>query len=481
MTLLKNGEGETADAQARRHQALVMLAGASSSHAEFLETVVRALALGLDCKIAAVGEANADQTKVQLLAILKDGELVEPYVYDLAGTPCEDIYTSNDVQPHAHHSEGLCDLFPDDLALVKINAEGYRAEAFSDAGGNRIGHVFVIDDKRMDDNPGDMSFFRLIGQRVGAEINSWRADASQNEERHLLQTVVDHLPVPVSLNDADGNYLLVNKLFETWYGKTSDQVIGQTADRVFDFPADRLADRLSEEAEVLRTGETSIREGMKTLADGSQRYVIITKFPVRDSSGKITGFGSTSTDITARKRAEEDIHRLAMSDPLTGLANRNSFVRHLQEALSMAKRTGKTIALMMLDLDKFKPVNDTYGHVVGDELLKDVSEKMKAVCRETDIVARLGGDEFAIILTTLDKPDDVKIPAERIVEDVGAAVVIDGHEVNIGISIGISFYPTDAADLDEMIRNSDLALYRAKAEGRGRYCTYDKAIDDERC
>ncbi len=365
------------------------------------------LALGLDCKIAAVGEANADKTQVRLLVILKDGELVEPYTYDLAGTPCEGIYTSTDTQPHAHHFENLCDLFPDDIALIDLGAEGYRAEAFQDADGNRIGHVFVIDDKPMDDTLDDMAFFRLISQRVGSEINRWQADAAQKEERHLLQTVVDNLPVPVSLCDTDGNYLLINRLFEDWYGKLNEQVIGRTADQVFNISADALQARLTAEAQVLRTGETINREEMKSLADGSQRYVIVTKFPVRDSSGKITGFGSTSTDITERKRAEEDIHRMAMSDPLTGLANRNSFVRHLEEAVSMAKRTGKSIALMMLDLDKFKPVNDTFGHLVGDALLKDVSEKMKAVCRETDIVARLGGDEFAIILTTLDKPDDI--------------------------------------------------------------------------
>lgn len=478
MTAEKNDGGEAVAPQSPRHQALAMLAGASGSHSKFLETVVRALALGLDCRIAAVGEANADKTKVQLLVILKDGVLVDPYTYDLAGTPCEGIYSSTDIQPNVHHCENLCDLFPEDSALVDIGAESYRAEAIQDAEGNRIGHVFVIDDKPMLDSADDTAFFRLIGQRVGAEINRWRADAMQKEQRHLLQTVVDNLPIPVNLSDTDGSYLLINKLFETWYGKSSDQVIGRTAEQVFDISAEALQIRLAEEAEVLRNGEASSREEMKTLADGSQRYVIVTKFPVRDSSGAITGFGSTSTDITDRKRAEEDIHHLAMSDPLTGLANRNSFVSHLEEAVSMAKRTGKAIALMMLDLDKFKPVNDTYGHVVGDALLKEVSGKMKAVCRETDIVARLGGDEFAIILTTLDKPDDVKIPADRIVEDIGAATSIDGHTVKIGVSIGISFYPTDAADPDQMIRNSDLALYRAKAEGRGKSCTYDKTLDN---
>ena len=297
-------DNEEETPQARRHQALAMLAGATGTQTEFLRTAMRALALGLDCMLAAVGEANSGKTKVQQLVILKDGEFAEPYTYDLAGTPCEDIYKSTDVEPHVLHCEGLCALFPEDTALVTIGAEGYRAEAFHDPHGNRIGHVYIIDNNPMDENPDDMAFFRLVSQRIGAEINRWRADAAQKEERHRLQTIVDNLPVPVNLNDNDGNYLLINKVFETWYGKPMNQVIGRTAEQVFNLSGEPLEARLRIDSDVLRTGETSSYEGMKTLADGTQRCVIVTKFPVRDSAGSIIGFGATSTDISERKSNE---------------------------------------------------------------------------------------------------------------------------------------------------------------------------------
>ena len=297
-------DNEVETPQARRHQALVMLAGATGPQDEFLRTAMRALALGLNCMLAAVGEANADKTKVQQLVLLKDGVFIEPYTYDLAGTPCEDIYKSTDIEPHVLHCEGLCALFPEDAALVTIGAEGYRAEAFHDPDGNRIGHVYIIDNTAMDDNADDIAFFRLVSQRIGAEINRWRADAAQKEERHLLQTIVDNLPVPLNLNDSDGSYLLINKVFETWYGKSKDQVIGLAAEQVFDLTAESLETRQTMEGDVLRTGETLNHEVMKTLADGSQRCVIVTKFPVRDSVGNIIGFGSTSTDISERKESE---------------------------------------------------------------------------------------------------------------------------------------------------------------------------------
>jgi len=290
--------------QERRHEALVMLAGAIGSRTEFLETAVKALALGLNTMVAAIGEASEDQSSVNLLVLLKDGEFILPYTYDLSGTPCEGFYNTTEFKPQVRHSDGLCALYPEDTALIKMGAEGYRGEAFHDSDGNRIGHVFVIDNKPIAEDSDEAAFFSLISQRIGAEINRWRADAALKEERHLLQTIVDNLPIPINLNDADGNYLLVNKLFENWYGKPADQVIGHPAEAVFNIPAETLKLRSKMERDAMETGETLNREEMKSLADGSHRYVIVTKFPVRDSNDKVIGYGSTSTDITERKENE---------------------------------------------------------------------------------------------------------------------------------------------------------------------------------
>ena len=176
-------------------------------------------------------------------------------------------------------------------------------------------------------------------------------------------------------------------------------------------------------------------------------------------------------DITERKKAEEEIHRMAMSDSLTGLANRNQFNSRLKESIAQANRYKQNMVLMLIDLDKFKPVNDTYGHPVGDALLQHVADTMLHCFREVDIVARLGGDEFAVILNGIENTEQVEVPAQRLIKMVSTPVVIEGHTITIGTSIGISSYPSCSTDIDELFRQADQALYRAKESGRNTFRT----------
>jgi diguanylate cyclase (GGDEF)-like protein len=209
------------------------------------------------------------------------------------------------------------------------------------------------------------------------------------------------------------------------------------------------------------------------------RDVEISGAPVISASGELRSILMTVVDITERKVAEDTIWRMAHHDPLTQLPNRQLFREKLEEAIRNADRSGHMVALMFLDLDKFKGVNDNYGHPVGDQLLCAVSEQLLDVVRETDTVARLGGDEFAIILTNLEQVVPVDTLAKRIVGQISQPQVVDNCLLDIGTSIGICFYPLDDTDPDELIRKADLALYRAKAEGRGRYHIYDDVLHNK--
>ena len=173
-----------------------------------------------------------------------------------------------------------------------------------------------------------------------------------------------------------------------------------------------------------------------------------------------------------RKWAEHDIQRLALQDPLTGLPNRSLFQRQLHQELARANRSQRRLAVLLLDLDHFKDVNDTLGHPIGDRLLTAAAGRMKACLREADSPARLGGDEFAVILSDLRSPEDAAFVAGKLVDRLSEPFVIDGHEVHIGASIGITISPSDAADVDGLLRTADLALYRAKIEGRYSYKFY---------
>jgi diguanylate cyclase (GGDEF)-like protein/PAS domain S-box-containing protein len=202
----------------------------------------------------------------------------------------------------------------------------------------------------------------------------------------------------------------------------------------------------------------------------------ITISEIRNDEGELVNYMASFTDITERRQWEEEIKRLAMTDPLTGLGNRNQYNQRLHEAVSLSRRLEQPFALLLIDLDHFKPVNDTYGHPTGDAVLEHVAQILRGCSRDIDTVARLGGDEFAIILAPTEHSLNIAVPAQRIIEQLSQPIVIGEHTVHIGASIGISRYPTDATDIEELQRQADHALYQAKEEGRGTYRNFRNDI-----
>ena len=178
-------------------------------------------------------------------------------------------------------------------------------------------------------------------------------------------------------------------------------------------------------------------------------------------------------EIERRKLAEQEIRRLALSDSLTGLANRNSFFQRFREAISLADRQQHELGLLWLDLDKFKPVNDTYGHPAGDQLLKTLAERLAKASRESDMVARMGGDEFAVLVINPESREALCQVAERLVNTLLQPVDVAGHQVSIGVSIGIAIYPEQGISSTMLIENADKALYEAKRMGGNRFRIYN--------
>jgi diguanylate cyclase (GGDEF)-like protein/PAS domain S-box-containing protein len=213
--------------------------------------------------------------------------------------------------------------------------------------------------------------------------------------------------------------------------------------------------------------------------DGALRWVENRYVPVRDKEGRLIEVEGIVIDITERKAAEEKITLLARTDALTGLANRATFTERLSQAFAGAQRGANPFAIHYLDLDKFKPVNDTFGHPVGDLLLQQVAQRLKSCTRETDLVARLGGDEFAILQGEMKEPANAGTLAAKIQTALALPFSINGHEVNISVSIGISAYAPDSAGADAMLVQADLALYRSKDEGRNQYHFHSDDLDRE--
>jgi diguanylate cyclase (GGDEF)-like protein/PAS domain S-box-containing protein len=190
---------------------------------------------------------------------------------------------------------------------------------------------------------------------------------------------------------------------------------------------------------------------------------------IRDDAGRIRQHIGLFSDITKRKQAEERIRFLAHHDALTGLPNRSLLGDRVEQALLRSRRTNTTTAVMMLDLDRFKEVNDSLGHPAGDQLLKEVAQRLSDCVRESDTVSRVGGDEFVVVLAETVGPEDGVIAARKILAALGQPFLLQGHEARIGVSIGISVFPKDGADADSLLRTADEAMYRVKRTGRNNY------------
>ena len=197
---------------------------------------------------------------------------------------------------------------------------------------------------------------------------------------------------------------------------------------------------------------------------------------IRDSKGNILFYISSFTDITDRKEADARIEHLAHHDILTGLHNRFELENRLAQAIASSNREQQQLAVLFIDLDRFKNINDSLGHHVGDQLLVNVAERLRLCIRESDIVSRIGGDEFVIVLTTINDSSHAAIIAEKILEKISKPYEIDGNELNTSPSIGISIYPNDGDCVDELIRTSDVAMYHAKEHGRNTYHYFTESM-----
>jgi Amt family ammonium transporter len=214
-------------------------------------------------------------------------------------------------------------------------------------------------------------------------------------------------------------------------------------------------------------------------ATGRARWVTGTFAPARDEGGEVTGVAGSLYEVTDRKRLEERLQHDALHDPLTGLPNRALFLDRLAQALERARRRpDKLFAVLFLDLDGFKAVNDTRGHAAGDELLRALARRLQASLRGADTVARLGGDEFAFLIEEVEGPADATRAASRVLADLRAPFAVEGGDVTVTASIGLTLGPRHYEHASDMLRDADVAMYRAKAQGPGRQQVFDRSMQE---
>jgi diguanylate cyclase (GGDEF)-like protein/PAS domain S-box-containing protein len=281
--------------------------------------------------------------------------------------------------------------------------------------------------------------------------------------------------VRLYFKDLESRFILVSAGSEATSspsGHTVDEMIGKTD---FDFYSyEHAAAAFNDEQEIIRTGKSiDGKLERETFHDRADAWVSSTKMPLRDREGAIIGTFGFTRDVTAQIKAEEALAHQVLHDPVTGLANRISLLDRLRQALVAMERLPGRVAVLFVDLDHFKEVNDSLGHEAGDQVLAEVARRLVHLSRRADTVARLGGDEFVVLCTLLRDDDDVSLIAGRVVERIGAIHVREGRDLSVTCSVGIFITDDPHADPEELIRSADEAMYEAKASGRNRYRTFD--------
>jgi diguanylate cyclase (GGDEF)-like protein/PAS domain S-box-containing protein len=286
------------------------------------------------------------------------------------------------------------------------------------------------------------------------------------EERLRFQAhILDMIGEAVIAIDPKGQVAYWNRGAERLYGLSPEDTVGRS---IFEIAGGHLVN--PEDIEMIRGGaQTQSREIELKNDERGTFVVLITISPILDQAGAHAGYIGISRDITERKQAEERLAQLAQYDTLTGLPNRNLFRDRLEQAMARAKRTGEPMALLFLDLDRFKEINDTLGHAAGDELLRGVGDRLRDKLREVDTIARLGGDEFTVILESISGTEEAERIARKIVDLFSRPIPAAGQEMYVTASVGATVYPGDADNAEELLKTADIAMYEAKQEGRNGY------------
>ena len=288
----------------------------------------------------------------------------------------------------------------------------------------------------------------------------------QSEEKY--RSIVNEVDEWYFEIDLDGNVVFINDAVVRSVGYTKERIIGLNYKSFIN--KDRSSDIIKVFRDVYDTAESVNNLPYEfVLPSGAVSFFEISIFPKKDHDGKIIGFRGVGHDITERKRSEEKLNYIATHDLLTGLPNRMLMMDRLKMAMAQAKRTEQQLALMMLDLDNFKTVNDSLGHMVGDELLKEIGLRLSSRLRQNDTISRLGGDEFIILLPAIDQTEDAVEVAKIVLESFEQPFVCNEHVISCTISIGIAIYPDDAQDTEVLLKNADAAMYYVKAHGRNSY------------
>ncbi|MBV1919438.1 MAG: diguanylate cyclase, partial [Pseudomonadales bacterium] len=431
---------------------------------EFFQRCAKELAIAYNTQYAMIGfynnqDGNEENNSIKTLAVWTGDGFAENFTYSLKGTPCQDILNlSAEIIPC-----GVAAAYPDDHMLVEMGIESYFGAPLVTSSGTFMGIISVMDMNPMDIGGWVKPILALFANRVALEVQR----KTTQEELELAASVFNKSADAVLICTKNTKILRVNPAFTRITGYSSEEAIGQTPQI--------LKSGIHPKAFYKNFWETLHATGIwqgeiiNRRKDGESFATWQTITVVRDSAGEISQFISIFSDISEKKLTEKRIYDLAHHDIVTGLPNRIFFQDIADTALDHAKRINTQLAILFIDLDHFKLINDTLGHPIGDQLLQQVALRLKKIIDQDNVISRFGGDEFTILVPSFQSTDDVAHIAKRILLSLVEPFLVDNNELIIPASIGIGIYPENGDSISSLLKNADSAMYQAKAHGRNNF------------
>ena len=351
------------------------------------------------------------------------------------------------------------------------------SEPIHSTSGKVLGTFAVYHHESRKPSDADIQLLEKTARVAAIALDHSRANQALKESEKQLSDILENVSGYIYLKDTQGRYLFANRLLRELFNAPMEEIVGYDDSKFYD--ADTAASLLQSDLRVLQGGEPlrSEESNLNPLTGETSVYLTI-RLPLRHEDGSIYALCGIATDITEQKDVEEYMRRMAQYDALTNLPNRALFTDRLQQAFSAARRAHEHFALMYIDLDKFKPINDTFGHAVGDLLLYEAAQRMQSCVRQSDTVARIGGDEFVVLLPSLKEDKDAAEVAEKIRHSLNLPFELSGHTLHISSSIGVAIYPAHGDNEKELVKNADIAMYYAKENGRNNVTLYHSGLKD---
>lgn len=375
-----------------------------------------------------------------------------------------------DVQTHPYWSN-----FKDISRKAKLAA--CWSEPIHSASGKVLGtfDIYLKSNRKPEEN--DIQLMLNTANMAAIALDRNRSDQALKENEKLMSDILENVSAYIYMKDTQGRYLYANRPMREMFNAPLEEILGFDDSKFYD--ASTASNIKHSDQQILQQKEAQrSEETHPNPLTGHTSVYLTTKLPLKHQDGSIYALCGIATDITKEKEIEEHIRHMAQYDALTNLPNRALFADRLQQAFANAKRGHEHFGLMYIDLDKFKPINDTYGHEGGDFVLQEAAQRMQNCIRQSDTVARLGGDEFVVLLSSLTSDQDAFEVGEKIRHALNLPFNMSGTIMNISSSIGVAIYPEHGDNEKILVKNADTAMYYAKENGRNNVTIYHAGLKD---